>query len=535
MPPTEFFVFDLLVSRPWTGGRSYKAHLVRSPAGEAKGRLRWPRRAVLQKLLAALGHPGGAGLGAELLGSRATSRVVRDVIKAHEQKGPIDAVTAANLGEILFQILFPDSIQQCLRESLVVAQRHRVGLALRLHLSAVPELAALPWEYLFDPDKKQYLVQSAHVEVARTLDHDPSLIQPPAAKLTILVIAANPFNDLNLKHEVSDLKAMEVRSAERIEVEILNPPTLDQLQEQLQTGHFDVVHFAGHGSFRESDRGGELALAGRGGGYEWISANALAANLMDHTSLRLVVLNTCKSGQQVPSTSLPGKSGQQAPSAPLPGVAEAMILHEIRSAVAMQAPISDKTAIAFSRGFYEGYAETRSIAHAMAAGRTACGAEWPKPCLFTREGAMVPPSPPRRAISLALLLFVLCILSHFYPRHRQTLAISYPESYAKVGPTETISGTSYHLPPGQDAWVIVYSPSDGLYFPNAFRAHIDADGTWAVRKTTIGSTQDGGKPFEIIAALANAQGGQSLAADTEGVSDLPDGVKIYQRINVIRK
>jgi hypothetical protein len=51
----------------------------------------------------------------------------------------------------------------------------------------------------------------------------------------------------------------------------------------------------------------------------------------------------------------------------------------------------------------------------------------------------------------------------------------------------------------------------------------------------IGGTQDGGKPFEIIAALADAQGGQSLAADTEGVPALPDGVKIYQRINVIRR
>ena len=521
MPPTEFFAFDLLISRPWIGGRSYRAHLVRSPAGEAKGRLRWPRRAKLQELLTALGQPGRAALGAALLGSRAASRVVRHVVTACEQEGPLDQV-AVHLGEILFQFLFPGRIQQCLRHSLVVAQRHQVGLALRLHLSAVPELAALPWEYLFDPQKKQFLVQAAHVDVARTLDHEPSLIQPPAAKLTILVVASNPFNDLNLDSEVSDLKAMKDRSAGRIEVERLNPPTLSELQKQLQARQFDVVHFAGHGSFGESDHGGELALTGKNGSHEWISANTLASNLKDHAGLRLVVLNTCK-------------SGQQAPSAHLPGVAEALILHDLRSVVAMQAPISDEAAIAFSRGFYEGYAETRSIAHAMASGRTACGAEWAIPCHFTRDGAMVPPSFPFLAVFLALLLFVLCILSHFYPRHRQTLAISYPESYAKVGPTETISGTSYHLPPGQDAWVIVYSPGDGLYFPNAFKAHIDADGTWAARKTMIGGTQDGGKPFEIIAALVDAQGGQSLAADTEGVSDLPDGVKIYQRINVIRK
>jgi hypothetical protein len=89
MPPTEFFAFDLLISRPWTGRRSYRAHLVRSPAGEAKGKLRWPRRAVLVQLLAALGQPGGAALGAALLGSRAASRVVRDMVKAREQQGPL--------------------------------------------------------------------------------------------------------------------------------------------------------------------------------------------------------------------------------------------------------------------------------------------------------------------------------------------------------------------------------------------------------------------------------------------------------------
>src|SRR5262245_34855455 len=128
MPPTEFFAFDLLISRPWIGGRSYRAHLVRSPAGEAKGRLRWPRGALRQKLFAALGHPGGAALVAARLGSRAVSRVVRHMVTACEQKGPLDEVTAVALGEILFQFLFPARIQQCLSESLVVAQRHRVGL-----------------------------------------------------------------------------------------------------------------------------------------------------------------------------------------------------------------------------------------------------------------------------------------------------------------------------------------------------------------------------------------------------------------------
>lgn len=526
--PTEFFAFDLLISRPWPGGRAYRAHLVRSPAGEAKGKLRWPRKAVLRGLLADLGHPGGGAVRAALLGSLAASQAVRDAVRVRTQKGALDDKKTVQLGEILYQFLFPGRILQCLRQSLAVAQLHRVGLALRMHLSAAPELAALPWEYLFDPQNRQFLVQSADVEVARTLGRDPSLIQPPAAKLRILFVAANPFRDLNLQREERELREMADGSAGRIEITILTPPTLTQLRRILRNRQFDVIHFAGHGSFRKSDSGGALALERDGGGHEWIPANTLASILRDNSSLRLVVLNTCR-------------SGQQAPSAPLPGIAEALILHEIRSAVAMQAPISDDAAIAFSRGFYEAYAETRSIAHAMASGRdeaTASGMEWGIPCLFTREGAMASPPPLFSPASLSLVVvslapFAFCMFFHLHHDDCQALAITYPSNYAKVDDQENIRGTSCRLPTGQEPWIIVYSSADNLYYPYRFK--IDANEGWESLSTKIGSSRDAGKQFEIIAALADAQSGRSLFDGAAGMLFLPDGVKVYQRINVVRR
>ena len=520
--PTEFFAFDLLISRPWPGGRAYRAHLVRSPAGEAKGKLRWPRRAALQKLLANLDHAGGGAVRAGVLGPRAASRAVRDVVRARTRESSLEGAQAADLGKILFQFLLPAKIQQCLRKSLAVAPLHQAGLALRLHFSAVPELAALPWEHLFDPQNQQFLVQSADVEVARTLERDPSLIQPPAAKLRILVVAANPFNDLKLASEVLELKKLE-RRFPRIKVDILTSPTWLELQRILHDRQFDVVHFAGHGSFRKSDGGGELALEREGGGHEWIPANRLASILKNHPGLRLVVLNSCK-------------SGQLAPSAPLPGVAEALILHKIRSAVAMQAPISDGAAIAFSRSFYEAYADTRSIAHAMDCGRTACGAEWPIPCLFTREGAIVPPSLPILVIMMTFVPFLLCMFLHFYPRSCHTLEISYPQESAKVEQTETIVGTTCHLPPAQDPWVVVYSFVDNKYYPHPSKAEPYAGGHWVSRATAIGGQQDGGKNFLVLAVLADTNGGQILADAKYGLNPpLPSGVKTIREIKVTRR
>src|SRR5262249_25842300 len=124
MPPTEFFAFDLLISRPWPGGRAYRAHLVRSPPGEPRGKLPWPRQAKLQAMLAGLGHPGGGDLRTALSRGVAATHVVRDAIPTPLERERVlqDPETVEKLGKLLFDFLFPGRIQDGLRESVRIAR-----------------------------------------------------------------------------------------------------------------------------------------------------------------------------------------------------------------------------------------------------------------------------------------------------------------------------------------------------------------------------------------------------------------------------
>jgi CHAT domain len=520
----SFAAFDLLLSRS-KGRRRYRAQVLRSPVGEANGKLRWPPRAALQPLLEQLDHPAAEGFRAPPAATRLNAGAVRDVVTSLDRIGALKQDKVAEpLGALLFDFLFQGEIRECWRKSLDKARRDGFGLALRLHLSAAPELASLPWEYLYDPQFFRFLVQD-HVHVARTLGRDPGLSQPLGATLRILAIVSNPYGDLNAQGERQALKEIEQASHGRIEVEILTPPTLARLRNTLRDREFDLIHFGGHGDFKEG--GGALVFEGEQGGAHPVPATTLASILQDYPGLQLVVLNACK-------------GGQQAPSGLFPGVAQALILHGVRTVVAMQAPIFDNAAIAFCRDFFEGLAETRSVEPAMARGREAVlveviGTDWAAPCLFTREGAIVQqPQPWTRMVSLAAVPTALCTLFHFWPQPCRTLTISYPADHAEVGQLENITGTSCLLPPGQDPWIVVYSAADQLYYPHKFKADLAADGRWWSTDTEVGSKADGGKAFEVIAVLADEEGGRRLAAASSGVPDFPAG-KIYQRINVTRQ
>jgi hypothetical protein len=63
------------------------------------------------------------------------------------------------VGQQLFEALFTGSVYGTYRASLGVAQQQgkRLGVVLRL---TAPELAALPWEMLFDPETETYLCRA---------------------------------------------------------------------------------------------------------------------------------------------------------------------------------------------------------------------------------------------------------------------------------------------------------------------------------------------------------------------------------------
>src|SRR3954454_18013017 len=175
--------FDLLVEGTGAGG--YRARVLASPAGETG-----PVPVVMpfsdlevENVLLKIGRP-----------RRHAGRGV---------KSP-EAEAIRQFGGRLFDAVFHDDLRETLTRSVDEVEDHDAGLRLRLRLADCPELADLPWEYLYDPRGRRFLALSQWTPVVRYLDLPgrirPLTVRPP---LRILVLAASPtdFDPLNVDDE----------------------------------------------------------------------------------------------------------------------------------------------------------------------------------------------------------------------------------------------------------------------------------------------------------------------------------------------
>ena len=123
------------------------------------------------------------------------------------------------VGIRLFQALFTGPVYGMYRASLGVAKQRGGRLRVVLRLTA-PELAALPWEMLFDPETGTYLCRQEplvrHVQAPYTVD--PLQVRPP---LRILGLVASPRG----------LPALDVEAEKRHLAEALAGPVAEGLVE----------------------------------------------------------------------------------------------------------------------------------------------------------------------------------------------------------------------------------------------------------------------------------------------------------------
>lgn len=186
--------------------------------------------------------------------------------------------------------------------------------------------------------------------------------------------------ELDVAKEHADLESVWGRLP-RVRISVLERADPESLRREVLRRDYHVLHFMGHGAFSPQDGEGVLYFENEDGAAWPVSGRALAAELKDAKSLRLVVLNACETGNAVSATG----------GSPYAGVASALVLGGIPAVVAMQAPIADAAAIAFSRAFYERLAAGEPVDAAVAEGRLAIhrldekAVEWAKPLLFLRS------------------------------------------------------------------------------------------------------------------------------------------------------
>lgn len=346
-------------------GREYPVAVVRSPAGVACETMIFPYDELalenrLDKLQLALLRSGG---------DRRT--MLTD-----------DEEAVQDFGRTLFNALLIGDIRSRYDVSQEVAAKQDKGLRLKLRIQP-PNLAALPWEYLYDPRQAEYVCLSRTTPIVRYIEL-PRAIQPLTVTppLCILGMIASPhgLSTLDVAREKGRVERA-IQGLQRqglVELTWLTGQTWRDVQRTMRFGPWHVFHFIGHGGFDRNNDEGFLALADEEGEISRLSATQLGRLLADHRYLRLTLLNSCEGARG-------GKQDIFSSTASL------LVRRGIPAVLAMQYEISDRAAIEFARAFYEALADGMPVDAAACEARKAISlavhntVEWGTPVLYMRS------------------------------------------------------------------------------------------------------------------------------------------------------
>lgn len=363
MPIDTFADFDLLIVP--ADGR-YRTRVIASPVGEAESVFAMPFSATELRHFTWL-----------------SARVTRHLRPPGSTPEP--PLSAQAFGSRLFDAAFGGAVRECLVRALDSVQRDGRGLRISLRLNDVPELADLPWEYLYASGPYEgFLALSATTPIVRYLELPKGAtalrVQPP---LRILAVVADPQDvpkldverEWRLLHDAVD----PLQSRGLIRLERLQQPTLRALQGRLRKagGAVHILHFIGHGEYDEENKAGGLYFEEEDRSHRFVGAADLAMILGDHEPLRLVFLNACEGARG-------GKENLFA------GAAQTLVRQGIPAVLAMQFPVSDKAATALAHEFYQALADGLPVDAAVGEARKSIKAagnelEWGTPVLFSRS------------------------------------------------------------------------------------------------------------------------------------------------------
>jgi len=292
-----------------------------------------------------------------------------------------DAATPEEAGGELFRTVFQGEMLKAFQGCLAKA-RGGPGLRIRLRLNDVPQLAGLPWEYLYDAEGRGFLALSGRTPVIRYLELSEGLgtllVEPP---LRVLAVISTPRGYRDLAEADEEWRRLSValeplRESGLIEVERLERPTPAALEARLRTGEpVHVLHFVGHGGFSELRGEGVLVFEDEDGNGAPLGGPSLAYLLQDHPSLRLAVLNACNGARSSRENTFAG-------------TAQVIVQHGVPAVIAMQSEVMDETACSFAEKFYRSLAAGLPVDACVGEVRRALAAErnpeWGTPVLYLR-------------------------------------------------------------------------------------------------------------------------------------------------------
>lgn len=298
------------------------------------------------------------------------------------------------LGAVLSGLILPGRIRGRLLESMRVVRERRQRLRLRLMIEA-PELAVLPWEYLYLPPAGVdgdgplfFLGLQPDISIVRHEvigEPEPGIEQ--RARYRLVAASAAPTDQPSL--EVGeDRKAISrmierAKDAEAVDPLWVDAATRTALREALREPA-DIFHFAGHGRF-DGKKGQIILEKGQGKVGDFYGAAPLA-QLLRGSRVKLAVLNACEAA---------ARSGENL----WGGVASALVRAGLAAVVASQYRLQDRNAIPLAEELYRGVLNGDAIDEAVSGARVAIfqqsgleNRDWGSPVLYLRveDGVIFP-------------------------------------------------------------------------------------------------------------------------------------------------
>lgn len=315
---------------------------------------------------------------------------------------------AREVGGKLFHTIFAGAIMGLWKESWQQAYAARASLRVQLSIGDVPSLRALPWEYLYDDTRDEFLALSVHTPLFRrqAAAHRirPIAVEPP---LRVLVVMAGPdgYPPLAVGRDwLALVDAVDYLAANgRMTFERLPRPTLLDLQRRLRQTPYHILHFVGFAVEEPQSQQGVLMFEDEMGRGRSISGEHLGRLLGDHYSLRLAVIdirNAARVGGVDPGAD----------------VTEQLVRRGLPAAVYLPSRLRARPSLAFLHEFYGELAAFHPVDVAMAEARRAIqleesGAGWGLSHLVSRipdgrifEQQTPPPPAPKPRLHMRSVL-----------------------------------------------------------------------------------------------------------------------------------
>ena len=272
---------------------------------------------------------------------------------------------------------------------------------------------ALPWELLRDPKTDEALALRAKTFVRSFSKPAQKVHKPqPADKVRILLVICRPGGSEDVPfRSVSGymLKGLTDAARERFELDVLRPPTFEQLSKTLRNAKTDgkpyhIVHFDGHGGYlnTDKDKPGEfmrslipLFLSGpRDGSHGYLffehpkpDANNENSQLVDgpalgkllaETDTHELILNACRSAhaefQAQPDVTKDVDESQSQVRA-FGSLAQEVMNEGVAGVVAMRYNVYVVTAAQFVADLYAALASGQGLGEAVSMGRKQLAAQ----------------------------------------------------------------------------------------------------------------------------------------------------------------